>query len=219
MEYLLEQRISRQSFIIHQNTFCIAIMTAIIQNETDLIRVVQEVNERLQSITDYLGMDEHEGARIRFPRGYLRKCAVHREKYAFLNNRTLQSNIAYAKMTTDIFRWLLNRTDISLSAQEMLIKQGISIIGAVAEAVVKTVLIGCPGGGNKQNFKKRLQVLVDTSRIDQTTQVELEWLWDTRNNVHLMLLDEREYKKYSIADYNRAVRGLTGLRISLGGQP
>lgn len=122
-------------------------------------------------------------------------------------------------MTTDIFRWMLNRTDISLTAKEMLIKQGISLIGVVAESVVKVVLAGQPGGGNKQNFKKRVETLFNTGRITEEIKVELEWLWDTRNDVHLMLLDEREYNKYNLKHYNRAVRALANLRISLGGQP
>ncbi len=190
-----------------------------IESDADLIKVVAEINERIQAVHDYLGDRNHEQARIRFPRGYLRTCAHHRGKYAFLNDKVLQSNIAYAKMTTDIFRWLLNRTDISLTAKEMLIKQGISIIGAVAESVVKTVLAGRPGGGNKQNFKKRVETLFSTGTITQELKTELEWLWNTRNDVHLMLLDEREYNKYNITHYNRAVRALTGLRVSLGGQP
>src|SRR5690606_33525176 len=111
------------------------------------------------------------------------------------------------------------RTDISLTAREMLIKQGISIMGAVAEAVVKTVLSGQPGGRKKQNFKKRVETLFNIGRIDQETKIELEWLWNIRNDVHLMLLDEREYNKYNLSHYNRAVRALTALRVSLGGQP
>lgn len=190
-----------------------------VESDSDLVRVVAEINERLQAVHDYLGDRNNDAARIRFPRGYLRTCAYHRSKYAFLNDKTLQSNIAYAKMTTDIFRWMLNRTDISLTAKEMLIKQGISIVGAVAESVVKVVLTGQPGGGNRQNFKKRVEMLFNTGRITKEVKLELEWLWDTRNDLHLMLLDEREYKKYEISHYNRAVLALKELRISLGGLP
>lgn len=191
----------------------------LIASESDLISAVDEVNERLQAINDYLGVDNHESARIRFPRGYLRTCAHHRAKYAFLGDKTLQSNIAYAKMTTDIFRWMLNRTDVSLIAREMLIKQGISIVGSVAEAILNGVLKGCPGGGKKQSFKKRLELLYEQKRLHERTKDELEWLWDVRNRVHLMLLDEREYNKYTIKDYNRAILALRSLRVELGGAP
>lgn len=190
-----------------------------IESDADLVRVVAQINEQIQEVHDYLGDCNHEDARIRFPRGYLRTCAHHRSKYAFLNDKVLQRNIAYAKMTTDLFRWMLNRTDISLTAREMLIKQGISIVGIVAESVVKVVLAGIPGGGNKQNFKKRVETLFNSGQITAQTKTELEWLWDTRNDVHLMLLDEPEYKKYDMAQYNRAVRALQNLRVSLGGKP
>jgi hypothetical protein len=190
-----------------------------IKSETDLAHVVNEINERLQAVHDYLGEKNDDQARIRFPRGYLRTCAHHRSKYDFLNDKILQSNIAYAKLTTDIFRWMLNRTDLSLTAKEMLIKQGISIIGGVAEAIIKTVLKGQPGGGNKQNFKKKTEKLYQSGKISQEIQKELEWLWDTRNDVHLMLLEKREYNKYSIKQYNRAVLVLQELRVALGGNP
>lgn len=190
-----------------------------ISSEEELFSAVDEVNERLQAVNDYLGADNHESARIRFPRGYLRTCAHHRSKYSFLDDKTLQSNIAYAKMTTDIFRWMLNRTDISMIAREMLIKQGISIVGSVSEAVLKGVFKGLPGGGKRQGFKKRLELLCEGRRIEPRTKDELEWLWDVRNKVHLMLLDEREYNKYTIKDYNRAILALRALRVELGGAP
>lgn len=189
-----------------------------IKSDAELIQAVAEVSEKIQAIHDYLGDRDFDEARIRFPRGYLRSCAHHRAKYSFLDDKVLQSNIAYAKMTTDIFRWMLNRTDISLTAKEMLIKQGISIVGAVAEAIVKTILAGQPGGGNKQNFKKRIELLCNTGRIKPDVHQELIWLWDTRNDVHLMLLDKPEFNKYNIGHYNRAVRALINLRVSLGGE-
>ena len=40
----------------------------------------------------------------------------------------------------------------------------------------------------------------------------------TRNDVHLMLLDKPEFNKYNIGHYNRAVRALINLRVSLGGE-
>jgi hypothetical protein len=190
-----------------------------IETDDDIPALVQDISEKIQALHDYLGERELEIARIRFPRGYLRSCATHRKKYSFLECHTLRSNIAYAKMTTDIFRWLLNRTDLSLSAKEMIIKQGIALIASVAETIVKEMLKGKPGGGRKQNFKKKVQKLSDDHIIDEALKMDLEWLWDVRNNVHLMLLSEREYQKYSIKDYNRSVIALKKLRVAFGGEP
>ena len=188
-----------------------------IESDAELIRTISEINEKIQSVNDYLGDRDFDEARLRFPRGYLRSCATHRGKYNFLEDKVLQRNISYAKLTTDIFRWLLNRTDISMVAREMLIKQGISIMGSVAESVVKTVLKGLPGGGNKQNFGKKVETLLLMEKIDEETRDELTWLWDTRGNIHLMLLEEPEYNKYTLEQYNRAVKALARLRVSLGG--
>lgn len=68
-----------------------------IESDADLIRVVAEINERLQSVHDYLGDQNHDAARIRFPRGYLRTCAHHRNKYSFLNDKVLQATLRMRK--------------------------------------------------------------------------------------------------------------------------
>lgn len=190
-----------------------------IESDEDIPRVVGEINERIQALHDYLGDRNVESAKVRFPRGYIRSCASHRDKYSFLPCHTLKSNIAYAKLTSDIYRWLLNRTDLSITAKEMIIKQGIALVASVAETVVKEVLKGQPGGGRKQNFKKRVQTLFDNGVISKKLQDELDWLWDIRNNVHIMLLSEREYQKYELKDYNRAIIAMRNLRVSLGGKP
>lgn len=190
-----------------------------IKSDEDVPKIVSEINERMQALHDYLGERNIEEAKIKFPRGYIRTCASHRRKYSFLECHTLKSNIAYAKLTSDIYRWLLNRTDISITAKEMIIKQGIALVGSVAETVVKEVLKGQPGGGRKQNFKKKVEKLVEDNVITNELKEELDWLWDTRNNVHIMLLTEREYQKYEMKHYNRAIKAMKNLRVSLGGKP
>jgi len=189
----------------------------IIKNDEELACVTKKVSELLQAIHNYLGDRNCEEAKIKFPRGYIRKCVNHRKRYSFIKDKTLRSNIAYALLTTDIFRWLLNRTDLAIVAKEMLIKQGIVIFGAIAEAITKYYLRGKPGGG--KSFKKRVEVLQNNGIIDESLRRELEWLWDCRNRIHLMLLNDKEYGHYEIIDYNRAVKALNGLRIALGGKP
>lgn len=186
-----------------------------IRSDHDLIKVAGEVNEKIQQINDYLGDRNCEEGKIRFPRGYLRSCIHHRNKYTFVKDIVLRKNIAYALLTTDVFRWILNRTDISIVAKEMLIKQGISILGSIAESITKEYLKGKPGGG--KNYKKRLQVLLGDGILGEELKEELEWLWDVRNNLHLMMLSDPEYNKYKMSDYNRAICALSDLRAALGG--
>ncbi len=106
---------------------------------------------------------------------------------------------------------------MSRYAKEMIIKQGIAIFGSIAEAVTKDYLKGKPGGG--KSYKKRPEVLHENGELDEEAKRELVWLWDLRNSLHLMLLTDPEYEKYTMKDYNRAVLALMKLRICLGGEP
>ncbi|WP_415906557.1 hypothetical protein ACMXYX_04910 [Neptuniibacter sp. QD72_48] len=184
-----------------------------IKDDQELAEVTKDIGLKLQEVTDYIGDRNHESARIRFPRGYLRTCVEHRRKYSFLDDHTLQSNIAYALMQTDLYRWMMNRTDISGQALEMLIKEEISLIGEIIESLTKKYLHGKRGGG--QNYKYRSQVLVDENIISSALKDDIDWIWDKRNDSHLFLLKERVWQKYSMADCNRAIRTLHSLRDSL----
>lgn len=181
-----------------------------IENDDDLLSVTQEVGEKLQEIHDYLGERNHVNGTIRFPRGYLRTCVDHRRKYHFITDHTLRSNIAYTLLLTDLFRWLLNRTDISGQAKEMLIKKEISSIGSIMESVTKHYLHGKRGGG--QNYKYRSQALVDEDIIPLELKTEIDWVWDVRNGEHLMLLNQRDWQVYEMSHCNRAIRALHELR-------
>ena len=190
-----------------------------IESDEEIPELISDINDKIQALNDYLGDRNVDEAKIQFPRGYLRSCASHRNKYSFVKCPTLKSNIAYAKMTSDVLRWLLNRTNLSLSAKEMVIKQGVALMGSVAESVVKDFTKGMPDAGSKKSYKVRTEKLLEYKHIDDELKSELDWLWDIRNNVHLMLLDEKEYCKYGLPDYNRAVVALQTLRVSLGGKP
>lgn len=184
-----------------------------ISNDEELLAISTDVSEKLQAIHDYLGDRNHPHGIIRFPRGYLRTCVEHRRNYSFVTDHVLASNIAYALLLTDLFRWLLNRTDLAGQAREMLIKKEISVIGSIIECVTKKYLHARRGGG--QNYKYRSQVLVDEGVITETLKIEVDWVWDVRNKGHLALLDVRDWKNYSMTDCNRAIRALHNLRDSL----
>lgn len=181
-----------------------------INDDQELLAAATEVGEKIQAIHDYLGDRNHPHGTIRFPRGYLRTCVDHRNKYLFIDDHTLRSNVAYTLLLTDLFRWLLNRTDINGQAMEMLIKKEISAIGSIIESVTKCYLKGRHGGG--KNYKYRSQVLVDESIINEELKIEIDWVWDVRNREHLMLLKQRDWQIYEMADCNRAIRALHKLR-------
>lgn len=184
-----------------------------IENDDELLKVSNDISEKLQQIHDYLNDRNHPNGKIKFPRGYLRKCVDHRRKYMFVSDHILRSNIAYTLLQTDLFRWLLNRTDIFGQAKEMIIKKEISAIGAIIESITKCYLHGRRGGG--QSFKYRSNVLFEEGIISEELKEKINWVWDVRNSEHLNLLEQREWGVYEMKDCNKAIRTLHELRDSL----
>ena len=167
-----------------------------ITNNTELEVAVTKAGGLLQQIQDYCGRSYNSSAQVRFPRGFLRTADEHRCRLEFVDNKDLKSNLAYCLILSDTIHWLLFRTDIAATAKEMLIKLHIFIGGALIESITKDYLQNkrVP----KKYYKQRTQSLVDLGIIEMTLKNELDWVWDTRNNMHLFALTDREY----INDYN-----------------
>ena len=51
--------------------------------------------------------------------------------------------------------------------------------------------------------------------ITEPLQNELDWLWDTRSAIHLCDVEVREYERYTVAGYNRAITCVRNLRDQL----
>ena len=185
-----------------------------IQNEQELLEAVTRVNTDLQAVQDYLGTKTHVDAKVRFPRGFIRSAGLFQRHLHFLNDQTLVRNISYAYILSDVYRWLLIRTDIAGTAKEMIIKEGICLVGSLCESMTKDVLTNKVG--KSKGYKDRTKYLVGNGIIDVTLQSELDWVWDTRNNEHLFLVEIREHEHYKLGDYNRAISALRALREKLG---
>lgn len=186
-----------------------------IHNDDKLRKAVDEAGRLIQEIQNYLGRDFTKPAKIRFPRGYLRTAEESRRRVRFLTDATLRRNIAYTIQLSDVQHWLLNRTDLSGTAKEMVIKLQMFLLGTIIESVTKNHLRGRCGG----NFGKRTQYLVEKAIIDDSLKTEIDWLWDIRNNMHLFQLDDIEWSStsYTVINHNRAVRAFRRLLVALGG--
>lgn len=184
-----------------------------INNEEELAEAVAEAGRLVQEIQNYVGRDFSRPARLRFPRGYLRTASQARRRVAFLNDRQLQSNIAYTLQLADVQHWLLVRTDLSGMAKEMVIKMQIFLLGTVIESITKVYLRGTCGG----NFKRRTTFLLQEGYITEDLQTDVEWIWDLRNNMHLFQLEDIEWSSedYTVANHNRAVRAFRELLDAL----
>lgn len=179
-----------------------------ITNDRELRDASRKAGELLQEIQDYCGRKLKDDAKVRFPRGYLRTASSQRERLSFVADEDLKSNLAYTLILSDTILWQLKRTDISGTAKEMLIKLFIFIGGTLIESITKDYLKGLCG----KNFKKRTQYLVDNGVIDSTLQSDIDWIWDTRNNMHLFLLDTKEYEnEYNSQSHVRCAKAFKQL--------
>lgn len=184
-----------------------------ITNDDQLRESSEKVSALIQEMQNYLGERNAEEGKIRFPYGFIRTANHFRRRVDFLDDHTLQSNIAYTLILSDVLRWALNRMHVVGTAKEMLAKQIICVMGGVAESTTKHYLRGQVS--THAGYKVRTAKLFEIGAISQDLKNELDWLWDTRMNEHLFLVGEREYQRYSVKESNRAVRAFRALRDSL----
>lgn len=173
--------------------------------------LVERISRDLQKLQDSLKASEDKRTYIRFPRGFLRSATSFRRRYWFIKDDNLRRNIAYSLILSDVYRWMLNRTDLVGTAREMLIKEGICLMGCLAESITKHVLHGICG----KNYEKRVDKLLELKIIDTSVHEKLKWLWKYRTREHLFLLTEREHNHYQLEHYNKAILAIEGLRSSL----
>jgi hypothetical protein len=179
-----------------------------ITNDHELQLAAQQAGILLQEIQDYLRENdlhhtEQPHAKVRFPRGFIRPAGEQRKRLPFVADAALRTNIAYTLILCDAVLWLRLRTDIWGTPNQMLTKLYVFLIGTMVESITKDYLEGLCG----KNFKKRNEFLVAKGVINSALQEDLDWLWDTRNRMHLFQLDSPEYEnEYDTNCHRRAVR-------------
>lgn len=178
--------------------------------QTDAL--VTRASEALQSIQDELGVGNVPGARVRFPRGFIRTAATHRKSLPNLGSEVQRRNASYALMSLDVFRWLLVRTDLSGTALSMIVKEGICVLAALCEWLTKEAT---RGHASSRPYCQRTAKLVELGHIEATLKIELDWLWDIRCNEHLHEVRSLEHEMYTRDDFNRAQKAYFALRSAL----
>ncbi len=154
-----------------------------IQSDRALREAVDKVSELLQEIHDHSGRDFKKPWKIRFPR------------------------------VSDVIHWLLIRTDLGLTAKQMLIKLQLFLLGALVESITKGHLKGRCGG----HYRKRTQYLVSHRIINVDLKKDLDWIWEMRNHMHLFLITDSEYNctDYSHENLHRGVTAFKQLLTDL----
>ena len=184
-----------------------------INSLNDLKNAAEEAGVLLQKIQNYceeneLNWAECPEAKVRFPRGFIRTAALQRHRLSFVVNPSLRSNLAYTLILSDVVLWLKLRTDLWGTPKEMLIKLYVFLIGSLCESITKEYLEGVCSHG----YKKRNEFLVTNGIISAELKTELDWLWDTRNKMHLFQLESPEYEnEYNNNCHTRCVEAFRSL--------
>jgi hypothetical protein len=188
-----------------------------INNLEELKTAAETAGNLLQDIQNYcqkndLNWAECQNAKVKFPAGFIRTASIQRARMPFLDNMALKSNLAYTLILSDVILWLSLRTSLWGTPKEMLTKLYVFLIATLCESITKEYLKGVCG----KNFKPRNQYLLDTKIIDSRLKDDLDWLWDTRNRMHLFQLEEREYEnEYDQQCHQRCVQAFRDLLKSL----
>lgn len=163
-----------------------------------------EISRLLSELEELIHRNDIERVDIRFPRGVLRTAKSFRDEMYFIDDYIFKSNLAYHLMLTDIYRWMLNRFDIALTAQEMLIKEGICIIGGICGDISQHIAIRLIHK-NRIGVSGSLTLLKDKNIIDAELKKKLKHLWGQRNKLHLSSVNMRELGVYDLNKYNEAI--------------
>jgi hypothetical protein len=173
-----------------------------------------EISRLFSELEEIIRRNDIERVDIRFPRGVIRTAKSFRDEMYFIDDHTFKSNLAYHLMLTDIYRWILNRFDIALTAQEMLIKECICIIGGICGDISQHIAITLIHK-NKIGVSGSLTILKDNDIIDAELKKSLKYLWGQRNKLHLSTVRVRELGVYNLDKYNEAISTWKQFKISL----
>ena len=139
-----------------------------IENDEQLREAAESASRLVQEMQSYLGERNAEEGKIRFPYGYIRTASHFRQRVSFLNDHTLQSNIAYTLILSDVLRWGSNRMHLVGTAKEMLAKQIICLMGGVVESTTKHYLRGVVGA--RSGYKPRTANSWSSTPLHQTSR-------------------------------------------------
>jgi len=168
---------------------------------------------RLQQIEDRLG-DRNLDERIRFPRGVINTAEFYRKRYPGLPP-TLRTNVAYTMQLQDVLRWLANRFDLGLTAKEMLIKHQIVLLCEVMEGLAYAAVDELTSSKSNKRFKKNIDKLCAHQVISESLCRRLHRARELRDNIHLVRIRRKEYRKYRIRHYNKSLTTLRKLRRAI----
>lgn len=145
------------------------------RDNMDEMHYQNEIGRLFYELEVYIKRNDIERVDIRFPRGVLRTAQFFRDDLFFIEDYNFKTNLAYHLMLTDIYRWILNRFDLRFTAQEMLIKEGVSLIGGICGDISQYTtrnLIDKHVG-----FNTSFTILRDNDIINRELRNDLKRIW------------------------------------------
>ena len=186
---------------------------SMIENDDQLKQAVADAGALLQEIQDYLKLVDRPEGRVRFPRGFIQPADSHRRRIGvFIKDPLFKKNLSYNFMLSDIYRWLLYRTDLSAVAAGMIVKAGVGLAGSNCESLVRHATPTIRGRGQ---FNRRIAHLASQGTISPALKAELDWLWEERNKLHVVGVQHSELDHYQRDHYVRATAAVSALVAGL----
>ncbi len=206
--------------------------TALSLLESEIRQYVQTPNENI---------DIKKFQLIGFPSNYIRRKEYFIWEFRIdeiTNNQTIRDNIAYALMQSDLYNYLINRIAFWGVIRNLLIKTAITNITSIIEAMLICTIelkhdfckpngIICKHNRNCKNYIKSPKSVFFNDAIeifehkflrDNPDVIKsLKKLKSIRNNIHLTLVQENEFKKsdYTLGAYNESIKLLEFFKKNL----
>ena len=136
-----------------------------IRNNKDLAAVAYRVSEGLSEMQTNLGTSDSPHGKIKFPADTFAPHFSAREQLWYIKDETIKRNLGYAHQQADVLRWIINRTDLSGVAKEMIIKEIICLAAAIVETLTKQITAQEALCGKKRSFAQRCDILKDAGAI------------------------------------------------------
>ena len=150
--------------------------------------------------------------RIRFPWGTIQRASTYREYFPFIIDGVINTNIAYTLQLTDVLNWLINWFDIKGVARDMVIKNAVLLFTCAMEGMTYDFVKYCVPEQVNKKYNKNLKKLLKFKIIKEDQYTDFEKCRCMRDDIHLHRLNLPEMDKYTLKDYNFALRCVVKMR-------
>jgi len=182
---------------------------------------IESLNEKILQINNLIKELEPEfqrkpprgdRAKIRFPWGTIQTASSYRRYFPFIMDGIINANIAYTLQLTDVLNWIINWFDIKGVARDMMIKNTVLLFTCVMEGMTYDFVKYYVQEQVNKKYKKNLDKLLKFEIINQEQYDDFEKCRCMRDDIHLHRLKIPELEKYTLIDYNFALRCVIKMR-------